>query len=98
MKIEKERTYIVRSTNAGVFFGNIKEKNGDEVTLTNCRRLWYWNGAASLSQLAAEGVKRPLDCKFSMTVDEITVLGVCEIIPCSLVADANIKEVPIWRV
>lgn len=98
MKIEKERTYIVRSTNAGVFFGNIKEKNGDEVTLTNCRRLWYWNGAASLSQLAAEGVKKPLNCKFSMAVDEITILGVCEIIPCSLVAEANIKEVPIWRV
>lgn len=98
MKIEEGKKYIVRATNAGVFFGNIKEKNGDEVTLTNCRRIWYWSGAASLSQLAAEGVKNPWDCKFTMPVDEITVLGVCEIIPCTEAATANIEGVPIWRV
>ena len=33
-------------------------KDGDEVELKNCRRIWYWNGAASLSELALSGVKR----------------------------------------
>lgn len=92
-----EKYYIIRADRAGVFAGNIKERNGSEVTLTNCRRLWYWNGAASLSQLAVEGVKKPEDCQFTVTVPEITVLGVIEIIPCSEEAERIIKAVPEWK-
>lgn len=40
---------IIRADRAGVFFGTLKEKNGSEVTLTDCRRLWCWYGAASIS-------------------------------------------------
>lgn len=47
-----DQYYIVRSDRAGVFFGRIKERNGSEVTMTDVRRIWYWYGAASLSQLA----------------------------------------------
>lgn len=54
-----EQYYIIRSDRAGVFFGNIKERNGNEVSLTNVRRSWYWDGACSLSQLAVEGTKKP---------------------------------------
>lgn len=50
---------IIRATNAGVFYGILEEKNGDEVVLSDCRRLWYWDGAASLSQLAIDGVAYP---------------------------------------
>lgn len=89
--------YIVRAVRAGVFAGNIKERNGSEVTLTDCRRLWYWSGAASLSQLAVDGVKNPRDCKFTVTVPEITVLGVIEIIPCSENAEASIRGVAQWK-
>lgn len=88
---------IIRADRAGVFFGEIKERNGAEVTMTNCRRLWYWNGAASLSQLATEGVKKPGDCKFTVTVDEMTILGVIEIIPCTAKAVESINRVPVWK-
>lgn len=37
---------IVRAQGAGVFFGTLKEKNSDEVVLTDCRRLWYWQGGS----------------------------------------------------
>lgn len=90
--------YIIRSNRAGVFFAKIKERRGSEVDLTECRRLWYWEGAASLSQLATEGVKRPENCKFTVTVPETTVLGVIEIIPCSDRAEKSIREVPEWKV
>ena len=93
-----EKYYIVRADQAGVFFGKIKERTGDEATLTDVRRIWYWEGAASLSQLALEGVKRPEKCKFTVTVPELTVLGVIEIIPCAEAAVENIKGVPEWRV
>ena len=92
------RYYIIRADRAGVFAGNIKERNGSEVTLTNARRLWFWSGAATLSQMAMEGVKRPEKCKFTMSVDEITILGVVEIIPCSSSAEKSIKEVEEWKV
>lgn len=88
---------IVRSDRAGVFFGNIKERNDGEVTMTNVRRIWYWSGAASLSQLAMEGVKYPKKCKFTVTVPEMTILGVTEIIPCTDAAVANIKGVEEWK-
>lgn len=92
------RYYIIRADRAGVFAGNINERNGSEVTLTNARRLWYWSGAATLSQMAMEGVKRPEECKFTMPVNEITILGVIEIIPCTSEAEKSIKEVEEWKV
>lgn len=88
---------IIRANRAGVFYGTLTEKTGDEVTITNCRRLWYWDGAASISELAVSGVTRPRDCKFCVTVPSITVLGVIEIIPCTDAAITNIESVPVWR-
>lgn len=88
---------IVRADRAGVFFGTLAEKEGNEVKLTNCRRLWYWDGAASLSELAVSGVTKPRECKFSVEVPEIEVLGVIEIIPCMEKAIENINEVPVWK-
>ena len=97
MEIKKEAFYIVRSTNAGVFFGHIAEKRGDEVDMTDVRRLWYWNGAASLSQMAVEGVSSPGDCKFTVIVPAMTILGVCEISECSAAAVRSIQGVREWR-
>ena len=92
-----EQFYIIRCDSAGVFFANIKERNGSEAVLTNCRRLWFWNGACSLSQLAVDGTCTPKDCKFSVTVPEMTVLGVIEVIPCTEKACESIKAVKEWK-
>lgn len=89
--------YIIRCNRAGVFFAHIAERRGDEADLTDCRRLWYWDGAASLSQLAMEGTKAPNRCKFTVTVPSMTVLGVIEVIPCSDTAVASIQGVREWR-
>jgi hypothetical protein len=88
---------IIRADRAGVFYGEIKERNGSEVVMTNVRRLWYWDGAASLSQLATEGVTRPGNCKFTVTVEEMTILGVIEIIPCTKKAEKSIDSVAVWK-
>lgn len=92
------RYYIVRGDRSGVFFGNIAERNGREVKITNVRRLWFWDGAASLSQLAAEGVKKPGACKFSMTISEIVVLDAIEILTCTPEAVSSIKGVAVWMI
>lgn len=94
----KNKKVIVRADRAGVFFGTLIEKNGREVKLVNCRRLWYWTGAASISQLAVEGTNRPDECKFTIEVPEIEILDVIEIIPCSEQSVESIKNVKIWKV
>lgn len=94
---KKQPYVIIRATNAGVFFGRLKKKTGDEVTLTEARRIWQWAGAATLSQLAMEGTKNPSGCKMPQLVTEITVLGVIEIIPTTAEAQASINSVPVWK-
>ena len=88
---------IVRTYSAGVFAGYVETRNGKEVMMRDTRRLWYWDGAASLSQLAVDGVKAPLKCKFPVAVDTITLTEAIEIIPCTGKARESIAAVAIWE-
>ena len=87
----------VRTYSAGVHCGYLKERNGKEGVLLDSIRIWQWAGAASLSQLAMEGVNNPLSCKFAIPVNEITLTEIIEVIPMTEVAKANIQNVPLWR-
>jgi hypothetical protein len=89
--------HIVRTHSAGVFFGQIVSRNGREVELLFARRIWYWAGAASLSQLAQEGTKEPLKCKFPCVVDRILLLDAVEILDTTEAAQKSIMEVPVWQ-
>ena len=95
--IMENKYFIVRGDRSGVFFGKIAKREGREVEMTDCRRLWYWDGAASLSQLALEGVTRPANCKFTVTVPEATILDAIELIPCSDKAVESINGVRVWK-
>lgn len=88
---------IVRGDRSGVFFGTLVAKEGREVELNNCRRLWYWDGAASISQLAVDGVMRPESCKFTVSVESILIEDVIEIIPCTEKSVSIIEGVKEWK-
>ena len=88
---------IIRGNRSGVEFGKLVSQNGSEVTLKNARRIWYWDGAASLSQLAKDGTTKPKNCKFTVFVDSITILDAIEIIPCTDKAIKSIEEVSVWK-
>ncbi len=88
---------IVRTYSAGVHAGYLKSRSGKEVVLVNARRLWFWKGAATLSQLAMEGVKSPSDCKFPCEVSSITLTEAIEVIPATAAAKASIDGVAIWK-
>lgn len=88
---------IVRTYSAGVFAGYVKERNGKEALLLKARRLWYWDGAASLSELAMYGVSKPENCKFPCEVEEMEVTEVIEIIPATVKAKESIDGVPEWK-
>lgn len=97
MENYKGKYVIVRCDRAGVFAGVFEERNNREVMLTDCRRLWYWDGAASISQLAVDGTAKPNGCKFTKTVEEILLLEAIEIIPCTEKAEQSIRSVAEWK-
>ena len=97
MEIKKDQKYIVRTDRAGVFFGEVKEYNKDEVTMTNVRKIWYWDGAAAVEQLATDGVSKPRDCKFTVTIPEMVIASPIQIIPCTEKAVKSISGVAEWK-
>lgn len=89
---------IVRTYSAGVFAGYYDRSiKGQEGTIYNVRRIWYWDGAASLSQLAKDGTSSPDNCKFPEEVDEIDLKQIIEVIPCTEKAKQSILNVKIWK-
>ena len=94
---KKKAMVIVRTYSAGVFAGELVSRKGREVVMANARRLWYWSGAASLSQLANEGTSKPSSCKFPAPVTRVTLLEAIEILDMTPQAVASIAAVPEWR-
>ena len=95
--MKKRKYVIVRTYSAGVFAGEIESRKGQEVVLLNARRLWYWDGAASLSQLAMEGTSKPGNCKFPCEVDRVELLQAIEILDVTAKAKESIKGVKPWQ-
>ena len=97
METKAKKQYVmVRTYSAGVFAGYVKSRKGQEVVLTNARRIWFWSGAASLSQLATDGTSNPDGCKFPCEVSEVLLTQVIEIISITKKAEKSIKGVPVW--
>lgn len=94
--MENLEKVIIRGDKSGVFYGELESRNGREVKLRNCRRLWYWDGACSISELAVNGTSRPDNCKFTVVVDSIEILDAIEVIPCTEKAIKSIEDVKIW--
>lgn len=95
--MENKRYVICRTYSAGVFAGFLESRKGQEVVLTNARRIWYWKGAASLSQLAMEGTSCPDECKFPIAVERVELLQAIEILDVTEKAKFSIESVPVWK-
>ena len=94
--MKKGDNIICRTFSAGMFAGTLVSRKGQEVELKQARRLWYWDGAASLSQLAMEGVKKPENCKFPCEVSSVVLLNAIELLPVTKAARSSIAQVAIW--
>lgn len=88
---------IVRTYSAGVFAGYLESRTGKEVVMRNARRIWHWEGSATLSQLAMEGTSKPENCKFPCEVDRVELLDAIEILDCTEKAKESIASVPVWK-
>ena len=99
-------TYMmVRTYSAGVFAGyvdinnliNNLSNNGKCGIVHRARRIWYWDGAASLSELATYGTSKPENCKFPCEVEEVYLSEIIELIPITERAKKSIEEVTEWH-
>lgn len=81
---------IIRTYSAGVWFGTLSEKSGNEVIISNARRMWRWFAAESisLSAVALHGIKE--DKSLIAEAVPSVWLEAVEIIPCSTKAAAQI--------
>lgn len=91
--------FVVRSKSAGVFYGEIEDmcEETQRVTMKNARRVWYWAGAASLSQLSIDGVTQPEECKFPEKVANVILFEVIEILPLTPKAKRSLDSVEPWK-
>lgn len=87
---------IVRTFSAGVFAGYLQSLEGKTAVVVDARRIWYWEGANSLSDLATIGTTKKDKCKFTRPVNETILTEVVEVLSVSDVAKKSIDEVPEW--
>ncbi len=96
MEVVKYPYVIVRTYSAGVFAGYLSRREGKECELQNARRIWYWAGASSLSELAEKGTSQPSKCKFPSPVSQVILTESIEILSVTETAKASIEGVPAW--
>lgn len=95
MNESSNKEKVIVRARSGVFFGRL-ERHGNNGRIYDVRRLWHWDGAASLSELAVKGPSKPENCKFPTPVTWIDVSDIIEVLPVTERAQAAIDAVPIW--
>lgn len=85
---------IIRTYSAGVWFGVLKQKAGNEVILTKARRMYKWwaKESISLSGVARHGIKQD-ESKICGELDSVWLEAI-EIIPVTSNAAESIRTAP----
>lgn len=85
---------IIRTYNAGVFFGTVDERFGKKILIKNARRMWRWkaNNSISLSGCALYGIVNH-ESKICAPVSKILLEDI-EIIECTQIAIDSILNCP----
>lgn len=97
MEMYEGKKCVVRCDRAGVFFGEVVSATNEMIRMRKVRKLWYWEGACAVEQIAVDGVECPEDCKFTVTVDEMVISSPIQIIPATEKAIESIEGVKEWK-
>lgn len=82
-KIIKGSRVLVRTNSAGIHYGILESREGQEIHLSNARRIWSWSGALSISEIALNGIDIK-NSKLSVAVEEIILPTAIEVIAISI--------------
>ena len=92
---------IIRADRVGVFAGYLESitetVSGRLAIMREARRIYYWSGAATLSQLAIDGCSNPKECKFPEALNRIEISQVIEVIDCTKKAQDFIQGLKAWK-
>ena len=92
----EEKSYsIIRCDRSGVFFGQVESLKGQTAKIKNARQIWYWEGAASVMQIAQDGVGNR--SKVTVSAD-IVVTDAIQVIPCSKKAESCLRGFKEWKI
>ena len=83
---------IIRTYSAGVWFGKVLSRKGNEIILGEARRLYYWQvdgGGISLSEISIHGLTD--NSRVCEAVEKIWLQPI-EIIPCTEKAIKSIQS------
>jgi len=84
---------LVRSYDAGVYFGTLIKVEGETCRLENARNIWYWTGANCLADIAEKGISGD---KVSRNISSIVINKCCQIMLLSDKAIENLENQPVW--
>ncbi len=87
---------IIRTYSAGVHYGILNKVDNDTVELLKARRIHYWNGANSLTDIALGGISDKVNSRITKKLPSIILQNVIEIIECTEVAIKDLDNFPEW--
>ena len=90
------KTVIARIERAGVFMGVLDYIDGDIVRLKDVRRIYYWEGALSVTDMAVNGIRRGR-VTVAVGVAEFNRGELIEINECTEKAVERFKAIAPWR-
>ncbi len=93
----KGKKCVVRCKNSGVFYGTFQWLEGTLCLLTDVQNIWYWAGAATILQLATDGVALPDETKITIKVSRLVVTDAVEIVPCTEKATQCLDNITPWK-
>ena len=87
---------IVRGNRSGVFFGKVVSVDKECVEMENARCIYYWHGALSVLEIAKNGININ-NSKLTVTVNNIVLLDVIEIVPCTEKTIIQLNGIEEWK-
>ena len=87
---------IARIERAGVFHGTLDHIDNDIMRLKDARRIYYWNGALSVTDMAAKGITGG---KVTIPVTTVEFMSdkIVELNECSTDASKSIETIKPWK-
>lgn len=87
---------IARIERAGVFHGTLDYIDNEIIRLKDARRIYYWNGALSVTDMAAKGLTGG---KISIPVSTVEFMSpmITELNECSVEATKSIEAIKVWK-
>lgn len=88
---------IARIDRAGVFHGTLAAKDAEITTMTDVRRIYYWKGALSVTDMSVTGVKAGSKITLPAKRVEFETGRIVELIECTDEASKSIESIKPWK-